>query len=214
MIRIASQQRLDNHTEEWHEKLLELLPAIRRMASRAFRSLPSQIREDFVEEVVAHAVVAVKALHDRGKLDLAYAKPLAGYGIQRVRSGREVGVRQNIRDVSSRYCRQAKHAVLERLDHYDRRSGEWLETLVEDKHAGPAQTASARIDVADWFRKMSSRDRRIARALATGHGTYEVARRFGVSPGRISQKRKSFYISWKEFQAEDATMARSSRDRP
>jgi hypothetical protein len=63
--------------------------------------LPEEAREDFVEEVVACAVVAFKALYDRGKKDVAYPTVLAGYGIEQARVGRKSGSRLNVRDVSS-----------------------------------------------------------------------------------------------------------------
>jgi hypothetical protein len=105
-----------------------------------------------------------------------------------------------VKDVSSTYCRLQKQVVLERLDKQDRQSGEWEEILLEDRHAGPAETAAARIDVANWFRRMRPRDRRIAQALGIGERTQEVAKRFRISEGRVSQKRREFRRDWEEFQ--------------
>ena len=68
-------------------------------------------------------------------------------------------------------------------------------------HAGPAATAAARIDVHDWFGRMRPRDRRIAQALAVGGRTQEVAKRFRLSQGRVSQKRLEFYRDWEGFQS-------------
>ena len=42
------------------------------------------------------------------KQDVAYATPLAQYAIKQVRSGRRVGTKINIRDVSSRHAQAAK----------------------------------------------------------------------------------------------------------
>jgi len=122
---------------------------------------------------------------------------------RRVKIGRKVGTALNVRDVSSEYCQLAKGVTLQRLDRYDRQTQSWLEVLVEDRHATPADTAAARIDIADWFRALPVRDRRIAGALAVGNSTKDVARRFRLSPGRISQKRREYHDSWRRFQGED-----------
>ena len=71
-----------------------------------------------------------------------------------------------------------------------------------DPHTGPAETAAARIDVGEWFGTLSSRNREIAESLAVGERTGDVARRFRVSQGRISQKRREYLESWQEFQGD------------
>lgn len=134
----------------WHAQFLSMLPQIQRLASLAFRDLPPQTREDRIEEVIAHAVVAFKALYDQGKVDLAYPSVLALHGIKRTKIGRKVGMRQNVRDVSSEYCQLARGVQVKRLDRYDATDEVWETVLVEDKHAGPAEIAAARIDIGDW----------------------------------------------------------------
>jgi hypothetical protein len=95
-----------------------------------------------------------------------------------------------------------RHVAVEHLDWFDRQAGEWKEALVEDKHAGPADTAAARIDVAAWLRSLGRTKRRIAKLLARGEGTGAVAKKFGLSPGRVSQLRAGLQVSWGEFQGE------------
>jgi hypothetical protein len=189
----------------WHETFLEMLPKIQRLASLAYRGLPAETREDLIEEVIAHAVVAFKALHDKGKVNLAYPSVLAMHGIKRTNIGRRVGVKMNVRDVSSKYCRLAKTVQLTRLDKSDADDGTWQEVLVEDKHAGPAEIAAARIDVGDWFSSLPSRDRKIAGALAVGNTTGEVAKMAGVTDSRISSKRREYRDSYHKFQGEQPT---------
>ncbi len=130
--------------------------------------------------------------------------PLALYAIKQVRHDRKVGSRRSIRDVMDHYCQRMKNVHVERLDRFDEEEGCWREAIVEDHRAGPAETAAARIDVADWFAKMTPRKRRIALALAVGGRTCDVARRFRLSPGRISQMREEFALDWRKFQGEAA----------
>jgi len=192
----------DKSIPAWHAAFLEMLPAIKTHAKIAFRHLDRESREEAVQEVICNACCAFARLVELGKADLAYAGPLARYGVAQVRDGRKVGGHLNCKDVLSEYCQRKKNLTVERLDKYVRETGEWCEVLVEDRHAGPAETAAARIDVGDWFTAMPRRDREIAEALAVGERTKDVARRFGLSQGRISQKRREYLESWQRFQGE------------
>lgn len=182
-----------------HDKFLELLPLIERAAELAFRSHRPAEREELVQEVVANSFVAFRRLAELDKLDLAYATPLAMYAIRQVRAGRRVGTPVNRYDVLSPANRGVTVEHLERFDYGD---CEWKEVLVEDRHAGPAETAAARLDVANWFRKLPATKRRVARVLATGETTRATAQQFGVSLARISQLRSELQQSWRALQGE------------
>ena len=143
-------------------------------------------------------------LVERGRKDIAFASPLAGYAIRQVRSGRCVGTKLNVGDVSSRHAQRTKGITMERLDQFDCDEDEWREALIEDRRAGPAETAAARIDVAAWFRSLARKKRKIAQTLAKGEGTGKVARMFGLTAGRVSQLRRELAESWAECQGEVA----------
>jgi hypothetical protein len=186
-----------------NDKFLMMLPSIRDQARLAFRAVQPELKEELVAEVVANAYVAFSRLVERGRADLAYPTPLAQFAIRQVRCGRRVGSKLNIRAVSSRHAQLAKGIVMERLDKFDAEEGEWREALVvEDRKAGPAETAAARIDVAAWFRSLARKKRRIAQTLARGEGTVKVAAMFGLTAGRISQLRQELAESWAEYQGE------------
>ncbi len=140
--------------------------------------------------MVANAFVAFVRLAERDKVDLAYPTPLAQYAIRQVRAGRRVGSKLNVRDVSSRYAQRVKSFAVEQLGEFDDQQGVWREALIEDRQAGPAETAAARIDVADWFKSLGRNKRKIAKSLARGEATSTVARLFGLTAGRVSQLRQ------------------------
>jgi hypothetical protein len=179
-----------------------MLPAIQRQARIAFHHLDAEARDEMVEEVVANAFVAYGRLVELGKAELAYPTPLASNGIKQAKAGRKVGGKLNVRDVSSRHCQVTKGVKVGRLDHFDEESQEWKEIIVEDRKAGPAETACCRIDFGDWLASLSRRYRKIAMILAMGESTKRVARRFRVSPGRISQIRRELLDAWNRFQGE------------
>ena len=205
MIAIAKESRRRKKCPPaWQNRFLEMLPQIRQQARVAFRAEKPEAKEELIAEVVANAYVAFVRLARRGKIDLAYPTPLAQYAIRQIRSGRRVGCRLNVRDVSSRHAQLAKGFRIQQLDQFDAEEGEWRQVLVEDKHAGPAETAASRIDVAAWFRSLARKKRRVAQLLAHGEATSTVARMFELSAGRVSQLRQELKLSWDAFQTEPA----------
>jgi hypothetical protein len=194
----------DDSIPAWHAGFLGMLPQITRYAQAAFRHLDAECRDDLIEEVIANAMIAYVRLVELGKADLGYPTVMARFAIAQIRDGRRVGCRLNIRDVASSYAQRKKHLVVERLDRFDEAEGSWREAVVEDHQTPIADQVAFRVDFPRWLATFNRRDRRIAELLAAGHKTGEVARRFGLSPGRISQKRAEYYRSWRKFHGEDS----------
>jgi hypothetical protein len=173
-----------------------MLPAIRRHLRVAFRDLNPEARDEAVQEGICNAMIAYLRLHEQRRVARAYPSPLAVYAARQVRAGRKVGGKLNIKDVSSPYCRRLKHVAMERLDKWDRDEEEWQEIVVEDKNATPADVVRVRLDFAAWLKTLPRRDRKVALDLARGNRTGEVAHRYDLSDGRISQLRKEMHLSW------------------
>ena len=199
MIAFAKLSRPKRSQRGWQAAFLEMLPIIRRCAEIAFRAAPAEARDDLIEEVIANAFVAFANLVKLGKRDSAYASALARYAIAQIHDGRRVGNRRRIRDVMSGYAQRHKGFFVERLEQYDRQDDRWLEIVVEDRRAGPAEIAASRIDFQDWLRLLPRRQRKIALVLASGEATSTAAKLFGVTAARISQLRLWLKESWEEF---------------
>ncbi len=198
---VAAKFTPDRHARTDAAKFETLLPRIQQHAKRAFRRCPCEEREEAVAEVVAHAWIAFSRLMDRGLEHVIYATPLARYAIKRVRAHRCVGCVRNVNDISSTYAQRQHGIHVDRLDQYDDRAGQWKQLLVEDRRAGPADTAAVRIDFADWLQQLPKRLRRITELLAAGETTGAVARKFRLSSGRISQMRRELRWDWDDFQS-------------
>jgi hypothetical protein len=183
-------------------KFLAMLPRIRRQAAFRLRRLPAEKRAEAIQDVVANTFVSYVHLIERGKADLAFAGPLARYAVCQYLHGRRVGSSMNCNDVTSDYCRQKTGFSLERLDHIDESTGEWVELVVEDRHSTPAEVAMTRVDFGSWLELLPERTRRVAETLATGEATSSVARMFGCSASRISQLRRELYRGWLTFTGE------------
>lgn len=184
----------------WHRVFLSMLPKIVRHARIAFRHLRGQDYHDAIQETIANAFVAFKALVSRGKMSLAYPTVLAKYATAQIKDGRRVGSSLNVQEILSPYAQKAKRFKVERLDKHDQDDeNAWCEILIEDRHAGPAQTACTRIDFESWLASLPCRHRRIAQYLSLGHRTADASRKFKVSAGRVSQIRKELSRSWGDY---------------
>ena len=179
-----------------------MLPQIRRQAVIKLRHLRAEAREEFVAEVVARAYCVRQRLVEQGRPEIAHPTPLVKFAIRQVRAGRRVGCRQNSADLLAPQASRTDGLLIERIDRRDGRNGVWNALLVEDRKAGPAEIAMARLDIQAWLRTMSKRNRCIARSLALGETTGAVARQFGLSAGRVSQLRHWFFAQWEQFQCD------------
>jgi hypothetical protein len=80
-----------------------------------------------------------------------------------------------------------------------------------------ADAAAFRIDFSEWLERWSERDRRLIEAMAVGEKCTRLARKYGVSEGRIAQKRTQYRRDWQRFAGEavgTAALASAARGTP
>lgn len=182
----------------WHAGFLCMLPSIKAQLRFAFCELNPEERAEAMAEAIANAAIVYARLHQLGKIDVAYPSALARFAAAHYRAGRRIGARLNIHDVMSHYAQRRRGIRVERLDRFDAEEG-WKEVFVEDRASTPAELAASRIDFADWLDRLSAKRRKIAATLATGETTLHAARKFRLTPGRISQLRREFHQDWNSF---------------
>ena len=178
-----------------------MLPEIQQRLRRAFRHLDSASCEEAIAEGVVHCLLSFARLHERGRADAASASTLAWYAALAVKRGRPAGNRMNGKEPLSRYA-QIGNGIQVEQGH-----GNWIDLMVEDKRASVPDQVAAKMDVAAWFATLSRRMKQIARDLAYGFSTSEVAQKHGVTAGRISQLRRTLEGSWADFQHQDTLAA-------
>jgi hypothetical protein len=207
MKKSQKSSRCKKNPPAWHADFEAMIPTIEAYAKLAFRHLGREAREEMVQEVVCNSCQAYTRLVELGKTDRAFPSALAKFAVCQACEGRKVGGKLNVRDISSDYCQQRKNLVLDRLTRYNSEEQAWDEILVEDRHAGPADTAIVRIDFSTWMQLLPRRLRKIATFLSRGETTSAAAKRFGVSQGRISQIRRELLTAWRDFQGEEPALA-------
>ena len=188
---------------EWHGRFVKMLPRIETLASRAFRRCNPELREELIAQVTADAFTAYRRLVELGREGEAYPSVLATFAIRKVGCGVQVGTPRNQDDLSSRYCQLRTGARLTSLQRQAEHGNKWLDLVVEDRRCSPAEIAALRVDLGDWLRTLSLRDRAIAMLLAVGERTCDVAHRFGLTAGRIAQLRRELSAAWWQFHGLD-----------
>jgi hypothetical protein len=186
----------ERHANEWQDAFVEMLPEIKKWLRLAFCRLASEAREDAMSEGVVHCLLAYVRLHEQGRTEVATASSLAWYSSRQVRRGRPAVGRMNSKEPLSRYAQVGSR------NRFERQNGEWIDKLAEDKRASVADQVAAKLDVRAWFATLTKRMKEIAKDLACGCSTSEVANKHGVTAGRISQLRRTLEESWAAFQGE------------
>jgi hypothetical protein len=193
-------------------EFLKLLPRVERHAAIVFRALPAVEREEAVAEAVAAAFVAFGRLRARG-FDPARDFPslIARHAVLHTKDGRQVGGRRRSKDVLSPHA-QRKHGfrveslpLATRRPHEDlcgeprgQRQLDLFEERLRDNHrTPPAEQAAFRLDFPEFMGSLSRRDRRLAGYLSLGNSGKAAAKRFGLSPGRVTQLRQTWCRQWR-----------------
>ena len=208
MAALAAHCSLVKRDDNVQESFLRVLPAVRRDCRRAFRNLPAPQRDEAVVDAIGNAFAIFARFMELRRGHFVRAATLAGYAVGHLQFNRPLGGRASSRDVLSRRTQRRQSFSVTSLECPTDPCGETLrETLADHRTMSPADLAAFRIDFETWLKSLSRRQRAIAKALALGHATSSVARRFGLSWGRISQIRRELKTDWEIFQGERCSAA-------
>jgi DNA-directed RNA polymerase specialized sigma24 family protein len=184
------------------------LPRCLALARFAFHRVGCpHARADRVAETVALAWRHFAALSRRGKKPEEFVTTLALRCSQAVKAGRRLAGCETGQDVLSLVARVRHGLRVTRLPDRDRVSdrhplpGALADPLADNTRSAVPEQAAFRVDFPRWRATLRRRDRKILAALAGGERTADAARRFKISPGRVSQLRREFEQSWERFQA-------------
>jgi hypothetical protein len=186
---------------------LKHLPRFEAHARFAFRRVGCpHARADRVAETIGLAWRHFAALSKRGKKPEEFVTTLALRCSQAVKAGRRLVGCETGQDVLSPVA-QVRHGMrVTRLPDRDRElechplPGALAEALTDNTRSAVPEQAAFRLDFPRWRASLRRRDRKILDTLAGGERTADAARRFKISPGRISQLRREFEEGWWAFQ--------------
>jgi hypothetical protein len=197
-----------------HARFLSILPRIQAHAEIHFRHLrcPGR-REDAVAEVVALAWMWFLRLTRQRKDVAGFVSAVADFAVRHVRSGRKLCGQDRSKDAMSAVAQRLHGFRVEPLTHPIRQGHDGLfsdphgqdtrdafeERLRDNTQTPVLDQVVFRLDFRDWLATLSGRNRQVVDDLMAGEGTGEVARKVGLSPGRVSQLRRQFEGGWAVF---------------
>jgi hypothetical protein len=181
--------------------LTSVLPRVVAHGHIYFRHLKSADRkEEYIAEMVALAWKWHLRLAERGKDAARFPSAIATFTARTVRSGRRLAGMERTKDVLSPLAQQRKGFAVGKLPDCSSLNGSPLdEALHDNTRTPPDEQCAFRIDFPAWRATHSERDRRVLDDLMLGERTLEVAGKYGLSPGRVSQLRREFLTDWRRY---------------
>jgi hypothetical protein len=201
-----------------HAGFLALLPKVEAHARIYFRGVRRPgARADRVAEAVALAWKWYVRLAERGKDPRGFPAAFAALAARAAGCGRGVCVRGRARDALNSAAQRRHGFTVSPLpparagldspcsDPRGQGDRDALEERLCDNTLTPVPDQAAfRIDWPRFLGSLPRRDRALAQFLALGHKALEASRRFGLSPGRVTQLRQGWCRRWRAYQGAGA----------
>jgi hypothetical protein len=178
-----------------------VLPRVLSHGRVYFRHLKCRHRlEDAIQEMIALTWRWHVRLAEKGRDATCFPTALASYAARAVKSGRRLCGQARANDVLSPLAQRKRHFAVEKLPDFSTLHGSPLEEALHDNMVSPVpEQVAFRLDFPAWLASLTARDHRIVEDLMVGERTLDVAAKYGLSPARISQKRREFRQDWRAF---------------
>jgi hypothetical protein len=194
--------------EALRRAFLSILTRIETHACIVFRHVKCPHRQaDCVQETLGLAWKWFVRLARKGMDAREFPSALATYAARAVRCGRRVCWQEKAKDALSPRAQQRHSFVVASLPlHSTLSTNPFSEALADNTRSQVPEQVHFRIDFPAWLVTRTDRDRRIVEDLMQGERTMDVADRFGLTQGRISQLRREFHDDWARFCGDDPTV--------
>jgi hypothetical protein len=197
--------------EALRSTFVAMLPRIVSHGEFVFRRVRCPHRRaDCLAELTALCWSWLVRLAQQGRDGSRFVSALSAFAARQVWSGRRLSGGENSRDVLSGRARRRHGFRVEPLpvstrrpfdDFYGSVHGQqeldaFEERLRDNSTTPPPDAAAFRIDFRSWLQTRAERDRRLIADMMKDEKTSDLARRYGLSPARISQLRREFRADW------------------
>ena len=187
-----------------HAHFLALLPRIETHGRIYFRHVKCQCKKDeAIAEMRALAWKWFLRLAQRGKDPADFLVTFTRFLARAVNSGKRLCGQEKAKDVLSNQAQQKHGFVVETFSQNSSPTGNvWDEALQDNTQSEVLDQVIFRIDFPKWRSTFTERDQRLIDQLMVGEQTDQVARKFGLTPGRVSQLRREYKADWQRFNDE------------
>jgi hypothetical protein len=186
-----------------HSCFLRFLPRIEEHGRVYFRHVRCRAtRDEALAEMRGLCWQWFVRLQRRGKDVSQFVSALATYAARAVRGGRRVCGQERAKDALSPAAARRHGFAVGKLPECSSLAGSPLEEALRDNtHSDVPDQVAFRLDFPAWRRRHGARDRRLIDLLTAGERALDISRAFGLSPARVSQKRRRFLHDWERFHA-------------
>lgn len=154
-------------------------------------------RQDFIAETVALSWKWWIRLYERGRDPTQFVARIADFAARAVNSGRRVADQESPKDVLSRTAQKSKGFCCTKLPDFSTLSTNPLaEALTDNTQSEVPEQVAFRVDFPNWILTYPERNREVIFEMMLKRTTTELARKFKLSQGRISQLRLEFSQDW------------------
>jgi hypothetical protein len=180
---------------------LTALPRIEAHGRVYFRSVRcASTKEECLAEMTAISWKWWVHLHKQGKDPSGFIATLATFAARAVKSGRRLCGMEKAKDVMSPRAQQRHQFAVGKLPDISTLSTNPLvEALTDNTQTPPDQQVMFRLDFRSWLGTLDDRRRRIVGDMLLSERTLDLARKYGISPARISQLRRELQFDWEVF---------------
>jgi hypothetical protein len=180
----------------------KIMPVIQGTAKRVARPLPTEDREEVLQDALATAASFIDSIERAGKLHEIKPNSVAFFAIQRAKSARRFGPHRpnDVLSMARRAIPGREPASLNAEIQLgkDKDSASLLDFLpsrVED----PATLCARRLDWSEFISSLDSRSVRLLLKLAHGTQKQDAAKSLGISSARVSQLKSEIAAKAKRF---------------
>jgi hypothetical protein len=179
---------------------LTIVPRIELHGRVCFRAKSWHDQLEAVAEMVALCWKWFVRLAEQGKDATHFPSVLATFAARAVYNGRRLAGTCKAKDALSPVAQRRHGFAVGRLPDFSTLNGNPLFDALQDNMQSPViDQVAFRFDFPAWLASLGARDRGIAQDMAQGHRTGELAEKYGLSPARVSQLRRQFYLGWRSF---------------
>jgi len=182
----------------------QILPILSRTVPRVVNPSDCEDSEELVQDTLATAAEMLQSLEKAGRK--IPAKSVAFYSIQRAKSGRRA-YQSGASDPLSPVFRTRNTSAIVPIDaplsSEGEGSGQTMNDYISSGKEDPSETALRRIDWECFLGTLPTRERQMLSCIADGWRNMDIARRFKVTPARITQMKGEIASRIKAFMGAD-----------
>lgn len=159
----------------------DVLPVVSLRAKVVFRSHPDA--DDKMSDAISIAWQALLTAPEA-----ATPHSIAVHACLRVKCGRQF--RQSSKSIDGQNLKRRKKPQRKETE---------IGKLLSRERNNPADLATVKMDFTAWLPLLTKQEQRYLEAFLSGETTQEIASRFAVTAGRVSQRRRELWKKWKAY---------------